>query len=205
MSLFELNIKQADYPINILPFDGETLYFGKVFNKNETSIYFDKLISEIKWENDEVIIFGKHLITSRKVAWYGDREYEYKYSNITKRAKIFNRILIELKSKVEEITNATYNSCLLNLYHNGNEGMSWHTDNETYLKPNGSIASLSFGVDRFFSFKHKNTKQTIKILLENGSLLLMKGQTQTNWLHSLPKSKLITNPRINLTFRTIIR
>lgn len=205
MNLFETNIKQNENPINFLPFDGVSLYYGKVYSDIQNNIYYDLLLNEINWVNDEVIIFGKRIITSRKVAWYGDNEYEYKYSQITKKAKLFNPLLNELKSKVELITNETFNSCLLNLYHNGNEGMSWHTDNEIYLKPNGAIASLSFGAERNFSFKHKTTKQTIKIKLENGSLLLMKGETQTNWLHSLPKSKLVTKPRINLTFRTIIK
>jgi alkylated DNA repair dioxygenase AlkB len=97
-----------------------------------------------------------------------------------------------------------FNSCLLNLYHNGNEGMRWHSDDEESLgKNNNTIASLSFGAERKFSFKHKQTKQTVSIVLEDGSLLIMKDATQSNWLHSLPKSKNITQPRINLTFRTI--
>jgi alkylated DNA repair dioxygenase AlkB len=87
--------------------------------------------------------------------------------------------------------------------HNGNEGMGWHSDDEKSMGKNNTIASLSFGAERKFSFKHKQTKQIVSLVLEHGSLLIMKNATQTNWLHSLPKSKNITQPRINLTFRTI--
>ena len=105
---------------------------------------------------------------------------------------------------VEKETGETFNSCLLNLYHSGDEGMAWHSDGEKDLKKNGAIGSLSFGAERKFSFKHKETKETVSIQLEHGSLLVMKGATQTNWLHRLPPTKRINQPRINLTFRTIV-
>jgi alkylated DNA repair dioxygenase AlkB len=114
--------------------------------------------------------------------------------------------LSELKQLVEKYAGTKFNSCLLNLYHNGNEGMGWHSDDEESLGKdnNNIIASLSFGAERKFSFKHKQTKQIVSVILEHGSLLVMRGATQSNWLHSLPKSKTITQPRINLTFRTIM-
>jgi alkylated DNA repair dioxygenase AlkB len=111
--------------------------------------------------------------------------------------------LLELKEIIEQNTGETFNSCLLNLYHNGNEGMAWHSDGEKDLKKNGAIASLSFGAERKFVFKHKKSKEKVELLLENGSLLVMKDFTQTNWLHRLPTTKLITKSRVNLTFRTI--
>ena len=103
----------------------------------------------------------------------------------------------------EEALGETYNSCLLNLYHHGEEGMAWHSDGEKDLKKDGAIGSLSFGAERKFSFKHKKTKQTVSLILEHGSLLVMKDNTQTHWLHRLPPTKLVRNARINLTFRTI--
>ena len=105
---------------------------------------------------------------------------------------------------VEKLTETKFNSCLLNLYHDGNEGLAWHNDDEKVLRRNGTIASLSFGAERKFSLKHTKTKQTISIILEHGSLLVMKDETQVYWLHSLPKTKKIVMPRINLTFREII-
>ena len=129
----------------------------------------------------------------------------YTYSNTTKQALAWTKELSELKQIVEELAagGIKFNSCLLNLYHNGNEGMGWHSDDEKSLEKNNTIASLSFGAERKFSFKHKESKQTVSLVLELGSLLIMKDATQRNWLHSIPKSKSIIEPRINLTFRTI--
>src|SRR5919199_1069919 len=181
---------------NILNKDGTANYYGKILSSEEANQYFNLLMQNIQWEKDEIIIFGKH------VAWYGNSEYLYTYSNTTKRALGWTK---ELKQIVEELAGTKFNSCLLNLYHNGNEGMEWHSDDEKPLAKNNTIASLSFGAERKFPFKHKQTKQTVSLVLEHGSLLVMKGATQSNWLHSLPKSQNITRPRINLTFRTIIR
>ena len=112
--------------------------------------------------------------------------------------------MLELKTIVEEKASGQFNSCLLNLYHNGLEGMGWHSDAEKDLKKDGAIASLSFGAERRFLFRHKKDKTTISISLEHGSLLVMKDTIQSNWLHSLPPAKLVTKPRVNLTFRTIV-
>lgn len=190
---------------NILPYDGVTIYYGKVFNDKEALYYRNFLLGDIAWKNDELIMFGKHIITKRKVAWHGNDSYGYTYSNTTKQALPWTPELLTLKKQTETITQEKYNSCLLNLYHDGSEGMSWHSDAEKELALNGAIASLSFGAERKFSFKHKITGQTVSILLEKGSLLLMKDVTQTYWLHSLPKSTIVQKPRINLTFRTFVQ
>jgi alkylated DNA repair dioxygenase AlkB len=137
------------------------------------------------------------------VAWYGDKSYAYTYSKTTKYALPFTKELLALKQLVEMKTGANFNSCLLNLYHNGNEGMSWHSDAEKDLKKDGAIASLSFGAERKFSFKHKIKKEIVSLQLEHGSLLLMKGTTQTHWLHRLPPSTKVNKPRVNITFRSI--
>jgi alkylated DNA repair dioxygenase AlkB len=198
MSLFN-----EDRLSNILPKDGTVNFYGKILASKEANQYFDFLMQNILWENDEVIIFGKHIVTKRKAAWYGDSDYLYTYSNTTKKALAWTKELSELKQIVEKLSGTKFNSCLLNLYHNGNEGMGWHSDDEKSLGKNNTIASLSLGAERKFSFKHKQTKQIVSLVLEHGSLLIMKDATQRNWLHSLPKSKNITLPRINLTFRTI--
>ncbi|QTD37336.1 alpha-ketoglutarate-dependent dioxygenase AlkB [Polaribacter batillariae] len=188
---------------NILPFDGVTNYHGIVLDKKQCNFYYQTLLETIKWKNDEAIIFGKKLMTKRKVAWYGESEFSYTYSGVTKTANIFTKELLELKKIVEKESKETYNSCLLNLYHSGEEGMAYHSDEEKMLKKNSAIASLSLGAERKFSFKHKKNKQRIDIVLERGSLLVMKEFTQTNWLHRLPPTKKVFTPRINLTFRTI--
>ncbi|WP_107039154.1 alpha-ketoglutarate-dependent dioxygenase AlkB family protein [Brumimicrobium mesophilum] len=189
--------------INILPFDGEVNYYGPVLSQSKAQEYFEKLMDNIQWENDKAIIFGKTIITKRKVAWYGDQPFEYTYSKTTKSALPWSKELLELKEIIEKKSGETFNSCLLNLYHSGEEGMAWHSDAEKDLKKNGAIGSLSFGAERKFLFKHKASKKNVSVILEKGSLLVMKGTTQTNWLHRLPPTKRVKIPRINLTFRTI--
>lgn len=200
MDLFNTDIDCLE---NLLPYDGLVNYYGKIITSLESNSYFDNLLNTIEWENDQSIIFGKLIVTKRKVAWYGDTDFEYSYSNTLKRALPWTRDLIDLKAIVEEKTNEKFNSCLLNLYHDGNEGMGWHSDAEKELKKNGAIGSLSFGAERKFIFKHKQTNERISVILENGSLLVMKDTTQLNWQHRLPPTKRISRPRINLTFRTI--
>lgn len=191
--------------LNLLPQDGIVNYYGKILNAKEAIFYFQTLLDTIDWQNDKAIIFGKEIITKRKVAWYGDKNFSYTYSKIEKFALPWTKELLELKTLVEKISGENFNSCLLNLYHNGNEGMAWHSDAEKDLKKNGAIASLSLGAERKFSFKHKTNGYTKSLRLENGSLLVMKGQTQSHWLHSLPKEKKVNTPRINLTFRSIVK
>ena len=190
--------------INLLPKDGTVNYYGALMSQTKANAYLAELLENIAWQNDQAIIFGKLIITKRKVAWYGDTNFNYTYSNTTKQALPWTPALLELKALAEAKTGETYNSCLLNLYHNGNEGMAWHSDAEKDLKKNGAIASMSFGAARKFAFKHKSTKETVSRILQNGSLLVMKDQTQSHWLHRLPPTKLITKPRVNLTFRTIV-
>ncbi|MCL6295127.1 alpha-ketoglutarate-dependent dioxygenase AlkB family protein [Jejuia spongiicola] len=201
MKLFEIEINSTK---NLLPKDGIVNYYAKLLNKAKADYYFKTLLTQIEWRNDEAIIFGKKIITKRKVAWYGEKPFEYTYSKTTKLALPWTAELLELKAKVEKRTGDTFNSCLLNLYHNGSEGMAWHSDGEKDLKKNGAIASLSFGAERKFSFKHKETKEKVEYILEHGSLLIMKGKTQSHWLHRLPPTTKITEPRVNLTFRTIV-
>lgn len=200
MDLFK---KQIDAATNLLQKDGAVNYYGKLWTTQEADFYFDCLLNQIEWENDKAIIFGKLIITKRKVAWYGNVDFEYTYSNTTKKALPWTKELLLLKDIVEERTGETFNSCLLNLYHSGEEGMAWHSDGEKDLKKNGAIGSLSFGAERKFSFKHKQTKETVSVILEHGSLLVMKDTTQSHWLHRLPPTKLVKKARINLTFRTI--
>ena len=202
MDLFNQHI---DETINYLPQDGTVNYYGKLLTVKQADHYLDKLLTTIHWKNDEAVIFGRHIITKRKVAWYGNDNYDYTYSNITRQALKWTKELLELKQLVEAKTGDLFNSCLLNLYHNGDEGMAWHSDDEKTLGENSSIASFSFGAERKFSFKHRQTKETLSMMLEHGSLLVMKGTTQAHWLHCLPKSKRITTPRVNLTFRTMIQ
>ena len=196
-----------DEPLNILPNDGEVNYYGEIMPLSDSDYYFERLLNTIAWRCDQALIFGKVIETKRKVAWCADtidgKPFAYTYSGITKHSIAFTQELLTLKSLVEQHSNETYNSCLLNLYHSGEEGMAWHSDGEKDLKENGAIASLSFGAERKFAFKHKTSKDVVSLQLKPGSLLVMKGSTQQHWLHRLPPTKKVFEPRINLTFRTI--
>lgn len=205
MDLFS---SQSFEPINILSCDGEVNYYGEIMPMEQAEHYFHSLFNQLAWQCDQAMIFGKLIETKRKVAWYADtrngQPFEYTYSNITKRSLPFTTELLALKNIVEHETGEQYNACLANLYHSGEEGMAWHSDGEKDLKEQGAIASLSFGVTRKFAFKHKKTKEVIALPLKAGSLLVMKGETQKHWLHRLPPTKTVQEPRINLTFRTIV-
>jgi len=189
---------------NIINKDGEVTYYGKIYTDELIRQFFDELSNKIIWEHEKVIMFGKEITTKRKVAFYANDGITYTYSQKIKVGKAWTPALLNIKKIVEEYTSQKYNACLLNLYHNGLEGMGWHSDDEKEIIKNSSIASLSLGADRKFSFKHKISKETVSIMLESGSLLEMKGVLQKNWLHALPKTTKALTPRINLTFRQMI-
>ncbi len=202
MSLFEAPIDPA---FNHLPSDGIVNYHGRVLPTKQANYYFDALHQTLPWQHDQALIYGRLITTVRRVAWYGDHAYAYTYSGATRHALAWTSELSELKTLVEQHTECSFNACLLNLYDDGGTGMAWHSDDEKSLGKNAAIASLSLGTPRKFVFKHKRESTLqVALILEHGSLLLMHGTTQSHWLHSIPKSKKITNPRINLTFRTMV-
>ena len=188
---------------NLLPHNGEAFYFGPLYGTEEADRLFDKLMEEIDWQHDRVRLYGREIVTKREVAWHGNAPYQYTYSHNTKTALPWTPSLEKIKAVVEAKSGDSYNCCLLNLYHSGEEGMAWHADDEKELLPDGAIASVSLGAPRRFIFRNKIDKQKTEILLEHGSLLLMRGSTQSYWEHSLPIMKRVKDARINLTFRTI--
>lgn len=190
-------------PHNLLHRDGTVQYYGPVISMHKANEYFDQLLSGVAWQQDQAIINGELISTARKIAWYGSEPFRYTYSGVTKVALPWSPLLLALKDIAQQQSGEYFNACLLNLYHNGREGMAWHSDAEKDLKTNGAIASLSFGGERKFSFKHKKTQETLSLYLQNGSLLVMKGTTQSHWLHRLPPTQERVAARINLTFRTI--
>lgn len=200
-----MDLFAADPDANLLPRDGEARYHGRVFGGEESGRILRSLIADIPWAHDETVIFGKRIVTARMVAWFADGGIPYAYSGTVKRAHGWTELLLGLKREAEKRTGAAYNSCLLNLYHHGGEGMGWHSDDEKTIVPGSSIASLSFGAERRFSFRHKASGETLSLTLESGSLLDMRGGTQANWLHQLPKTRKAAEPRVNLTFRLMRR
>ena len=189
---------------NLLPVDGVVRYFGALLSEQQADEYFAQLMHEVDWQHDQVRMFGKLITTKRKIGWYGDKPFGYTYSQMKKTALPWTPGLSALKSWAEQVTGHTYNSCLANLYHDGSEGMAWHSDAEKMLLPRGAIASISLGAERVFGFKHQELGTVVKTSLAHGSLLVMEGATQEFWKHRLAPTKKTEGPRINLTFRTIV-
>lgn len=184
--------------------DSDIRYYPGLFGPERSDQLFDALIEETPWRADKITVFGKTYDQPRLTAWYGEEGKSYSYSNIVMDPIPFTPLLLEIKSKVEALTNGRFNSCLLNLYRDGQDSNGWHADDEKELGHNPVIASVSFGAIRMFHLRHKrDTSLKQKIALEAGSLLLMSGPTQHFWNHQLPKTKRKIDPRINLTFRFI--
>lgn len=191
-------------PLLILAKDGRAEYLNSFYDAETSDGLFSNLLGSLIWESDEILMFGKLVQTARKVAWVGEPECLYTYSGVQKTPQPWTKELARMRDRLEQFTGHTYNSCLLNLYHTGDEGMGWHSDNEKELDNTASIASVSLGARRKFAFRHKQDKTTSSIFLEHGSLLIMHPPIQEHWQHSLLKTKTVTNPRINLTFRKIL-
>jgi len=180
-------------------------YYPNFFSKIESHAYYNSILNETNWQQDAITVFGKTHPQPRLTALFANNNKPYRYSNITMYPEKFSDVLLKIKLKIESKTNAKFTTCLANLYRDGNDSNGWHADNEKELGENPIIASVTFGAARYFNLKHqkdKNLKQ--KLLLENGSLLLMQGTTQHYWQHQIAKTKKEIKPRINLTFRVII-
>ena len=179
-------------------------YYPNFFEEAQAKEFFDKLYHEIPWQQDAITVFGKTHPQPRLTALFGNEGKPYSYSNIVMQPHSWNPLLMFIKNKIEEICNENFTTILLNLYRNGKDSNGWHADNERELGRNPVIASVSFGSERSFHLQHNSIADAkLKITLGNGSLLLMKGETQHYWKHQIPKTSKEINPRINLTFRII--
>jgi alkylated DNA repair dioxygenase AlkB len=191
-------------PITLNLPDAEIMYYPHFFDKPEADHIFAQLNNEIPWQEDTIRVFGKEYQQPRLTALFGNEGKSYSYSNIKMEPHLWSPLLQKIKLVVEKSTNTKFTSVLLNLYRDGKDSNGWHADNEKELGLNPIIASLSFGAERVFQLKHNSIiglKQNI--ILEHGSLLLMKGKTQHFWKHQIPKTSKNIGPRINLTFRVI--
>lgn len=185
--------------------NAELIYIPNFFNTRESDNYFKSIKAETDWQHDNITVFGKTYKQPRLTALFGDTDQPYSYSNITMHPQPFTSTLQSIKDKVEDFSEEKFNTLLINLYRDGNDSNGWHADNEKELGINPVIASVSFGEARPFHFKHRTIKQERhKLILEHGSLLLMKGEMQHYWLHQIAKTKKEIQPRINLTFRKLV-
>lgn len=183
--------------------NGAYKYFPSFFEKTKSDLYYTNLRNNILWRQDEMNMYGKIIKFPRLTAWYGDNDKPYSFSGITLNPNSWTNELLEIKDKIDKISNVTFNSVLLNLYRDGNDSISWHQDNEKELGKNPIICSVNFGATRTFQFRHIETKEKLEIDLQHGSVLLMLGEMQHFWQHQIPKTKKNLSSRINLTFRII--
>lgn len=197
MSLFNLTT-----PIELKLQNAEIDYIPQFYSAEESKALFEALYQSTDWIEDDIRVYGKVYKQPRLTAFFANNKKSYHYSNISMSPQKFTPLLNRIKSKIEERTQSIFSSCLLNLYRNGQDSNGWHSDDEKELGKNPTIASLSLGAERIFHLKHKKiTTLKHKLSLQNGSLLVMKGETQHYWLHQIPKTKKPIDKRINLTFR----
>lgn len=185
--------------------DAKITFYEHFFSQKESDRLFSDLHSGISWRQDKMNLYGKEVNLPRQTAWYGDAGRSYTFSGIHLNPKPWTKTLLSIKEKIESVADVTFNSVLLNLYRHGQDSISWHTDAERELGENPIIGSVSFGGSRRFMFRHRYDKaEKAEIALTHGSFLLMAGETQHFWQHQIPKTTKHVEPRINLTFRTII-
>jgi alkylated DNA repair dioxygenase AlkB len=181
-----------------------TTYQNNFLSEVEVAVFYEYFMTNIRWAHDEAVIYGKRIITKREIAWFADKGFDYNYSGASRIAQAWDKKVLEIKSKLENETGHTFNSCLLNLYHDGNEGMAWHSDDQNHLETDSPVAIISLGAERYFKLRETKIRDNQrKIVLEQGSLLIMAGQTQTYWQHEIPKMSGIKSPRISLTWRSM--
>ena len=184
--------------------DAHIEYYPNFFSEEQANVLFEKLLTETSWQQDNISVYGKTYPQPRLTALFGNEGKPYSYSNITMHPQPWNETLLQMKLKISEVTLCDFSTVLLNRYRNGQDSNGWHADNEKELGTNPAIASISLGAARAFHLQHNSIKEArLKLTLEHGSLLLMKGTTQHYWKHQIPKTAKTVDQRINLTFRTI--
>jgi len=190
----------------VLPMpDAKVIFYRNFFDSQRSDEIFQILLNEINWRQDKMKLYGKEINLPRKTAWYGDQDKSYTFSGIHLDPEPWTPTLLQVKQRIEEVSEVEFNSVLLNLYRHGNDGISWHTDAEPELGENPVIGSVSFGGARRFMFRHRQDQDLkAEVELTHGSFLLMAGETQHFWQHQIPKTSRKVEPRINLTFRVII-
>lgn len=201
---FRMTLFKHTEPIIFNLKDADVIYYPDFFTLEESHKYFNSLLENTNWQEDDITLFGKTYKQPRLTALYGNNNKPYSYSNITMHPELFNTELLTIKEEIESVIETSFTTCLLNLYRNGQDSNGWHADDEKELGNNPIIASVSFGATRKFQLKHKtDPSQKLTIELQSGSLLIMKGETQHFWKHQIPKTKKEVGKRINLTFRYI--
>lgn len=189
--------------VELLPFDGSAVLYHNFIDSSRAGESFERLIHETTWEERDIVVFGKRYREPRLSTWHSAPNIIYTYSGIRRIPQPWTPLLEELREECANTAGTTFNAVLVNLYRNGGDGVGWHADNEASNGKNPTIGSLSLGASRRFDFRHRETKETIRVQLDPGSLLIMSGLSQHCWVHQLPRTTRVSEPRINLTFRHV--
>lgn len=184
--------------------DAELSEYKNVFSKAESTHYFDNLRNNINWQEASIRIAGRQIAIPRLQCWVADPGLCYRYSGLSMEPQQWSQTLRQIRARVERLADHSFNAVLLNYYRDGRDSVAWHADDEPELGSDPVVASVSFGVSRLFELKHRRQNTRLRLILEDGSVLVMGKTLQNNWLHQLPKARTITEPRINLTFRRIV-
>ena len=192
---------------NLLPYDGSVNDLGVIID--DANSLYNTLLTDLPWQSDIVTLFGKTHVTTRQIVWMGDTEADYQYSGHVRQTVPWSSTVFHVKQYIEQAlakigVTANFNTCLLNYYPSGSDGMGYHADDEKELGAQPIIASLSLGATRKFVFKHKKTQDKVELYLESGQLVVMHGDTQTFWKHTITKTKKVSEGRISLTFRQMV-
>ena len=191
-------------PQELLPFDGSAVLQPRFFDVHRSAEMYSELMQQTAWEQPEMIIFGKKHAQAGLSTWYSDTGVNYEYSGVVRVAHPMTPLLEQIRAELETFTGTAFNSVLVNLYRDGKDSVSWHSDNEAINGREPTIASVSLGATRRFDLRHKATKETVRADLEDGSLLVMSGLSQHCWVHQIAKTASQVGPRINLTFRRVL-
>lgn len=184
-------------------FEADLEYRPEFYQSEQAWVLFYEIIKQTEWRQDRLTVYGKEHLAPRLSCWFGAPWMDYSYSNHTMKASAWTPLLLKIKAKVEAQTKDSFNSVLVNYYRDGQDSNGWHSDDEPELGADPVIASLSLGDSRDFHLRHKVDKNHKHAMsLEHGSLLMMRGLTQSRWQHHVPK-RACAEGRINLTFRTI--
>lgn len=176
------------------------------FTQAQSAKLLGQLLSTTPWRQEHLKIAGKVIAVPRLQCWMGEAKSLYGYSGLRMDPLPWNTTVEQIRQRVEKLLGLSFNSVLLNYYRDGQDSVAWHADDEPELGPEPLIASVSFGAERIFQLKTKQSREPEKyqLTLRSGSVLVMGRGLQENWLHQLPKVKDLHSPRINLTFRNII-
>jgi len=191
-------------PVELLPFDGSAILCHDFISADRSGDIFGTLLRETNWEDHDVVLFGKRIAEPRLSTWHSEADITYRYSGSLRTPQPWSKLLESLRDECSAKTGAQFNAVFVNLYRDGADGVGWHADNEPCNGPEPTIASLSFGATRRFDLRHRESRETVSAQLDAGSLLVMSGLSQRAWVHRVPQSKRIKEPRVNLTFRNVV-